>query len=175
MIKVLFSCARQYRILLGLVLLLSARIQAEGYYIEAESVEPDSPWVFENIKEGYTGDGYLHWVQGRRGEGELVYEFDITTAGTYEVWLRGRRDHEGVCEDVANDRCNDVFTKMNDGPRCKTMVKGSWGRWIWEARVAECSDAHKVQCGRLSTHGSGVEHRRRMVRRVQPWNIPDCG
>jgi hypothetical protein len=66
-----------------------------------------------------------------------VYMFQVPAAGKYVIALKGRRDMEGECAGAAIDECNDVFTKVDAGEFHKTMIKGAWGEWIWEARLAE--------------------------------------
>lgn len=126
-----------------LVCLCAGSAIAEGWWFQAESVTPVSPWEFSTAKSGYMGEGYLYWTGGdtrNTSNGVMAYQFEVTTPGTYVVNIRGRRDQEGECDGAASDQCNDVYTRMNDGDAHKTMIKGTWGQWIWESRYITDGD-----------------------------------
>ncbi|MBN2343240.1 MAG: hypothetical protein JXX29_09735 [Deltaproteobacteria bacterium] len=114
-----------------------------GVYFEVESIPPVAPWVEETIYDDYSGTSYFRWpdvADNSNGitanqDAALVYEFSVGTSGTYLVEVRGRRDHEGWCTDAADDACNDVWVKMDDGDWIKKMIKqGTWGEWIWDGK-----------------------------------------
>jgi hypothetical protein len=65
----------------------------------------------------------------------LAYPFSVETGGLYLFEVRGRRDHEGWCTDAADDACNDIWVKIDDGAWTKKMIKqGTWGAWIWDGK-----------------------------------------
>lgn len=110
------------------------------FQIEDVTLEAGSNWNFSTTNSGFSGAGYLEWLGGdkfstpSRAADILTFTFNVTTAGKYTVWFRGRRD-QGQCgcpAGAASDACNDIYTKMNNGNWIKTMVKGSWGAWIWQ-------------------------------------------
>lgn len=144
--------------ILSLVLLLgsgSVSDAAEKSWIEIESVpinDENDEWVSADSFSGYTGDAYYAYTEGRnrspRLEDALVYFIDFPVEGTYRIEYRGRRDRGAFqCdEDAASDRCNDMFTQLDDGPWYKTMMKrpqygdddggsGSWSNWMWDGRL----------------------------------------
>ena len=85
---------------LGLAL-TAVGFAATGWYIEAESVKPVSPWVLRDVKSGYSGSGYLEYTgKDTRSTtvGVLAYEFTVEKAGTYIVWLRG--NSAAHCDDT---------------------------------------------------------------------------
>ncbi|MBD3334311.1 MAG: hypothetical protein GF355_02245 [Candidatus Eisenbacteria bacterium] len=132
-------------------------------YIEAESIALADGWVLESSIDDHSGSGYLHWILGRNrkaSKGRLSYEFDVPSDGRYVITLRARRDREGECKDVANDKCNDVFTEINDlGPN-KTMVKGKWDQWIWQSRAIVDGEnrrpaVYELKAGKNTLHVSG--------------------
>lgn len=117
-----------------------------GVYIEVESVDPTSHWTEETSIGGFYGESYFNWgdpasnTHGITGapssDGDaLHYSFTIDTPGTYLAEVRGRRDHEGWCTDAANDACNDVWSRMDEGKWTKKMIKqGTWEKWIWDGK-----------------------------------------
>jgi hypothetical protein len=109
-----------------------------GAYIEVESIAPQSPWVKRTALGGYAGSAYFEWTGGDNMRtppaGVLTYRFNIKTAGTYVIGVRGRRDQSGVCAGAPSDACNDVFSRIDGGPWEKTMVKGPWGEWFWDEK-----------------------------------------
>jgi hypothetical protein len=124
-------------------LMFVSAARGDGWWFEAEQEAPATPWILATSKAGYFGDGYLEWTGGdtrNTSSGLMAYRFEVTTPGTYIVNMRGRRDLEGVCEGAAGDECNDVYTRMNDGEAHKTMIKGTFGQWIWESRYFDDGD-----------------------------------
>ncbi len=115
-----------------------------GVCIEMESISPAGKWREQKTKPGYSGSGYFNWTgdtqfkENEISKHILVYQFDIPKAGTYRLGFRGRRDKEGVCMGAADDRCNDIWTKMDAKAWRKTMVRKPWGTWAWDARY-ECA------------------------------------
>jgi hypothetical protein len=114
-----------------------------GVYFEVESIEPVFPWVEETVYDNYLGSSYFRWpdvADNQHGitnsqDAVLVYDFSIGESGTYLFEIRGRRDHEGWCVDAANDACNDLWVKIDDGDWTKKMIKqGTWGEWIWDPK-----------------------------------------
>jgi hypothetical protein len=108
--------------------------QAEDMTIPAES-----DWKKSTTNTGYSETGYLEWWGGDKfstptdAKNILSYTFTVPTAGDYTVYVRGRRDY-GQCgcpQAAASDACNDIFGKIDNGAWIKTMVKGTFGAWIW--------------------------------------------
>lgn len=108
---------------------------------QAEDVEipAGSDWRKSTTNTGYSGSGYLEWWGGDKfgsptdAKNILTYTFTVPEAGTYQVYVRGRRG-KGQCGcsvTALDDACNDIHGKMDNGSYIKTMVKGTWEQWIW--------------------------------------------
>ena len=96
-------------------------------------------WELSTVNSGFSGSGYVVWNSGNKfsdpASNEVFsYQFTVPAAGDYTVFFRGRRD-KGYCNcpaTAANDECNDIHVKIDNGNWIKTMVKGNWGAWIWQ-------------------------------------------
>jgi hypothetical protein len=110
----------------------------DKFYTEIESVPARGEWAKETSLSGYNGSGYFYWHGGNvmssaPTASALSYTINLSKNDTYKIAFRGRRDLTGECAGAASDECNDIYVKVDNGPWNKTMVKGTWGEWIWQA------------------------------------------
>jgi hypothetical protein len=111
-----------------------------SFYAEIESKSVVSPWELQKQVDGYHGTGYFYWSggDGNRQEdkdGVVTFSFTVEDSGVYIIDFRGRRNHSGECEGAENDKCNDIFVKVDDGNWQKHMIKRmGWDTWGWDNR-----------------------------------------
>ena len=100
--------------------------------VEIESVPPVSQWAVEDNKPGYTGESFYRWTGpnffGSPGNGQLVYDLEITNGGLYFFIIHNRHD------DPLPDMENDVWVRMDNGPWRKVFSNGGTAiidKWNW--------------------------------------------
>ena len=76
--------------------------------VEIESAPPTPSWALSTQTPAHTGDGYFRWdgpnlFQSPGAGGLFVFDFEITTPGTYSFNLRNRHEHPNPTEE------NDVW------------------------------------------------------------------
>jgi hypothetical protein len=91
---------------------------------QAEDIEipAGSAWRKSTTNAGFTGSGYIEWTGGDNfsqptdPKNILTYTFTVAEAGTYQVYVRGRRDYNycGCPANAKDDACNDIFGKMDN-------------------------------------------------------------
>ena len=131
-------------IFLVLFLMLLNLTAFAGDYVACIEMEdltmPSSgKWQIKTDNSGFSGSGYVAWNSGNKFSDPASNEifeigFEVPVAGDYTVFFRGRRDY-GYCNCpacAANDECNDIHVKIDNGNWIKTMVKGAFGSWIWQ-------------------------------------------
>ena len=103
--------------------------------VEIESAAPVGAWTPETAYSGYTGDSYYRWNGSNHfnapGIGILTYDFEIGTAGTYQLRIRNLHDNPDSSEE------NDCWVRMDGGTWLKAYSNaggGTVGIWNWETR-----------------------------------------
>ncbi|GAB5521618.1 MAG: hypothetical protein RhofKO_38690 [Rhodothermales bacterium] len=98
---------------------------------EAERVALSAGWALQDEVEGYSGEGYLTWMEPTTTEansqGLLAYPFTVSQRGLYTVKIRNYH----ACEDFTE--CNDIFVRMNDGEWRKNF-NHTLSMWDWNSQ-----------------------------------------
>ena len=101
------------------------------YTAQAENAQLSDGWSRDSSIAGFTGDSYIRWNGGNRfnskGEGELVYGFNITTAGVYQVSLRSYNTASEVTEN------NDVWMSTSGGDVSGREPTSGWRKVFMSA------------------------------------------
>lgn len=98
-------------------------------------------WVAETHHPGFTGACYYRWggqdVKWNPGCGILRYDFNIHTAGSYQISIRNRHDN-------AHDstESNDAFMRVDGGQWWKTKSK-IHRQWTWDTWYERSHDPMK--------------------------------
>ncbi len=92
-------------------------------FFEIESV-PSNGWRVGSSLENYTGDSYY---TAASGSGTLAYDFHITNAGTYKLYLRCRHQ-------TGNDLENDCWVAMDNAERIKYFLIPGY-LWSWDGKL----------------------------------------
>jgi len=104
---------------------------------EAESIPLTRGWSLEKTIEGYSGEGFITWVDSTtiepHGQGLLGYKFLITKPGVYTLKMRNYHS----CEDFTE--CNDVFVRMDEGNWRKNF-NHTLSKWDWNSQ----QDIHHI-------------------------------
>lgn len=112
--------------------------------MECESVPSSNGWIYHADSSGHSGFGYYEWIkpgQGiRPGTGLLTYNFEITTAGTYQLLIRGKMKDADNRPETPDPDGNDVWAKIhtsssafNDTVYHKIAILGHPHGWTWNS------------------------------------------
>ncbi|MDC0434817.1 hypothetical protein OAM69_04150 [bacterium] len=120
-----------------------------GGLVMMESETDDNPegWTFGTAIEGYTGIGYLEWTgpnyfqKANAGNGVILYNFQIFTAGNYELRWRSR-----IALGESATEHNDSWVRLATGENIpeEHPIKG-WTKvymnqlnsWTWQASTVD--------------------------------------
>jgi len=118
-------------------------IDAEHY--DAKIPRNSKDWVLETSVTGYAGTGYLTALPNTgitqntgyvTASPELVYNVQVTTTGTYYVWIRG---HASSGDD------NTVHAGVDGvGPSSADRIKGFGTSWKWSRSTMDSTPATVV-------------------------------
>lgn len=173
----------RYLCLLSLVLLgllpASAAVQAanpverDGFiFFEAESgtllnsseslQSASSNWLWGTELPSYSGDAYLEWggsnhfdVSGA-GQDTIVYRFDITNPGNYELRWRTQ-----IAKGDSNTEANDTWLRFLTAANVAgeepmygwtKVYMGHSGAWFWDAKIVDHTGANVRQYLSAGTH-----------------------
>lgn len=93
-------------------------------FIEAESAPTANGWLYKADTSQHSGLGYLEWGEAgqgiKAGKGILNYNFSITQAGNYQLFIRGKMFDPANRPETPDADGNDVWVKFSGG----TDVKG---------------------------------------------------
>lgn len=135
-------------------------MEAENYHEKIDRTptngtqQKEHAWTLEQKIDGYSGSGYMSNLPDeqcetcdehnspRDGSGaEMIYRVKINTAGTYEVWMRGRSlggESNGVHIQVG-----DQFVEKSAG----TNMSGfrPHNQWVWENQHKDYAAAPRFE------------------------------
>ncbi|MBD3390652.1 MAG: hypothetical protein GF418_01390 [Chitinivibrionales bacterium] len=132
--------------------------------VEAESVDPTSPWVLENdnsgFTAGFTGTGYFHFTGNNESLGDpngiMTYYLNVTNPGTYYLRIRSNKDPS----DGDDTHANDCYVKLvgHDGYQgqfTKTFMSGPRHEWRWHTDLDHHGSAFQLPAGDLEFQIAG--------------------
>lgn len=139
-------------------------------FFEAESALPDaSAWALQEELPNFSGDGYIEWTgpdffaSSGAGQGILIYTFEITNPGNYELrW----RTH--IAKGESNTESNDSWVRFPSGVNIageqglygwSKVFMGHFGAWFWDAKVVDHVGANVRQYFPAGTHTMQVSGR----------------
>jgi len=145
-------------------------IESEGFvYFEAEDAQFGGDWVMGTALDHYSGDGYIEWNgpdlfnPAGAGQDTITYQFEITTAGNYELRWRTR-----IAQGDSNTESNDSYVRFPTGVNVageepfygwQKVFMGHHGAWFWDAKVNDHVGANVRQFFSAGTHVMEVSGR----------------
>lgn len=99
---------------------------------------PSAGWTVSTSTPGWTGQSYYRWDGANyfpaAVTGFIGFDIEITTPGTYTLYIRNRHEHPNPTEE------NDVWVRMDNHPFEKVFSNmfNSWPyvpEWTWESRI----------------------------------------
>ena len=131
-------------------------VESDGFvYFEAEDAQFGGDWVLGTALDHFSGDGYLEWKgpdlfnPADAGRDTITYQFEITTAGNYELRWRTR-----IAQGDSNTESNDSYVRFPTGVNVdgeepfygwQKVFMGHHGAWFWDAKVNDHAGANVRQ------------------------------
>ena len=145
-------------------------VESDGFvYFEAEDAQFGGDWVLGTVLDHFSGDGYLEWNgpdlfnPADAGRDTIAYQFEITTAGNYELRWRTR-----IAQGDSNTESNDSYVRFPTGVNVdgeepfygwQKVFMGHHGAWFWDAKVNDHAGANVRQFFSAGTHVMEVSGR----------------
>jgi len=121
-------------------------VESDGFvYFEAEDAQFGGDWISGTAFDHYSGDGYIEWTgpdlfnPAGAGRDTISYQFEIATAGNYELRWRTR-----IAKGDSNTESNDSYVRFPTGVNIageeplfgwQKIFMGHHGAWFWDAKI----------------------------------------